>query len=232
MDNIQFYQAPNLMDTSKLQSPKPHQISAQSPLPNAPARRPIHTAHRSSPLSYPSQQLTHPLPPRPSPSVTPPTPSQSARQRSQSPETPRNDFDRVLEEISTVSSSDGSEPLGRKPINTNDNATMYTRSDLSDSFDDRLGVPIKVDTGEESTPEACQLGGSRDDPIVIDDSMEICHDDGPESVDAQTPRLLSSAHEVSTDKGDEPDQMADGTAALTPREVLGKARSITVPVSR
>ncbi|QSS59376.1 hypothetical protein I7I51_08811, partial [Histoplasma capsulatum] len=40
-----------------------------------------------------------------------------------------------------------------------------------------------------------------------------------ESADAPTPPPLSSAHKASTDKGDEPDHMADGRAALAPREV-------------
>ncbi|QSS62355.1 hypothetical protein I7I51_04533 [Histoplasma capsulatum] len=218
MDKIRFYQPPNPMNPSKLlQSPKLPAIPRQLQLPNPSAQRPIPSADTSSSLSCPSQQLRHPLPPRPSPFVSSPISSPSASQRSQSPETPGNDFDRILEEIS---SDDGSQPLCRSQRNTNDHAATFpSRSDLSDSSDDRFDITIKVDAAEESVPEArlhaYRSGASRDDPIVIDDSMEICHDDGftEESVDAQTPRPLSS------EKGGELDPMADGSAALTPREV-------------
>ncbi|KAL2359960.1 hypothetical protein RJZ56_007177, partial [Blastomyces dermatitidis] len=49
----------------------------------------------------------------------------------------------------------------------------------------------------------------------------ICPDDEPtsESADRQTSPPLLSAHEAPTDQGDELDRMADGRAALTPREV-------------
>ncbi|EEH40558.2 hypothetical protein PAAG_09011 [Paracoccidioides lutzii Pb01] len=184
MDNIHFY----------------HPISAKSSLPNAPAQRPILTAHGTSSLSYPSQQLTHPLPSRPSPSVTLPL---------------------LLKEISMISSSDGSEPPNGKQINLDDHSTRCTGSELNDSFDDRLGIPIKADTAEASTPEACQSGGSRDDPIVIDDPMGFHPVDGPakESVDALVPPPFSPIDEASVDEGDEPDQSVDGSTASTPREI-------------
>ena len=73
-----------------------------------------------------------------------------------------------------------------------------------------------------------------DNPIVVDDTMKICHDDKltkSEFADAQTP-LLSSTGETFTNKDDELDQKTNDRAALTPREVSGKDCSIYSPASR
>lgn len=221
MDSIKFYQPPNLMNTSKLHSPNLPPASAQSQFSGPPAQRPIHTTHRSSSLSHPSQQLRHPLPPRPSSFDHSPISSEPPCSRS--PGSSPNDFDRILEE---VWSDDGNQSLDGNNANVDDHVTIPTGSNPCKSSDDRLNSPVTVNTVTESVSEAgcldaIQPGASKENPIDVD-SMEICLDDElakSEPVDAQTPPRLLYATEVSTDKDNEPEQRAGGGAALTSREV-------------
>ncbi|KAL2369033.1 hypothetical protein RJ035_003556 [Blastomyces gilchristii] len=220
MDKIQFYQPPNPMSATELQGPN---LPAISTPPKPPARRPNPTADAFTSLLCPSQQLRHPLPPRLFPSVTPPISSHPAGQRSQPPETPENDFDRILEGLS---SSDGSQPLGGDGRNADEHLTILSGSNLSGFASDRLGMPVEADTAAESATEAglraCRLGGRKDGPIVVDGSMEIGHGGEPtsESAGGQTSPPPLPAREAPTDQGDELDGMADdGGASLTPREV-------------
>ncbi|EDN11138.1 predicted protein [Histoplasma mississippiense (nom. inval.)] len=223
MDKIQFYQPPNPMSATKSQSPN---LPAISTPPKPPARRPNPTADAFTSLFSPSQQLRHPLPPRLIPSATPPISSRPASQLSQPPETPVNDFDRILEEIS---SDDGSRPLGGDGRNADERATIPSGSNLSGFASDRLGMPVEADTAAENATEAglraCRLGGSKDGPIVVDvvdGSMEIVHGDEPtgESAGGQTSPPPLPAREAPTDHGDELDGVADGgRSSFTPREV-------------
>ncbi|EDN06860.1 predicted protein [Histoplasma mississippiense (nom. inval.)] len=239
MDKIRFYQPPNPMNPSKLlQSPKLPAIPRQLQLPNPSAQRPIPTADTFTSLFCPSQQLRHPLPPRLIPSVTPPISSHPTGQRSQPPETPENDFDRILEEIS---SDDGSQPLGGDGRNVDEHATIPSGSNLSGFASDRLGMPVEADTAAESATEAglraCRLGGSRDGPIVVNGSTEIVHSGEPtsESAGGQTSPPLLPACQAPTDQSDELDGMVDDDgASLTPRGVPGQLFppvSITAPRS-
>ncbi|EEH39475.2 hypothetical protein PAAG_08745 [Paracoccidioides lutzii Pb01] len=220
MDKIQFYQPPNPMSAAKPRSPN---LPAISTPPKPPARRPNPTADSFTSLLCPSQQLRHPLPPRLFPSVTPPISSRPAGRRSQPPATPVNDFDRILEGIS---SDDGSQPLGGDGRNADEHATIPSGSNLSGFASDRLGMPVEeADTAAESATEAglraCRLGGSRDG-LIVDGWTEIGHSGEPtsESAAGQTSRPLLPAREAPTDHGDDLDGMADGgRASLTPREV-------------
>ncbi|EDN11401.1 predicted protein [Histoplasma mississippiense (nom. inval.)] len=154
MDKIQFYQPPNPMSATKSQSPNLPAISTPS---KPPARRPNPTADAFTSLFCPSQQLRHPLPPRLVPSATPPISSRPASQRSQPAETPVNDFDRILEEIS---SDDGSRPLGGDGRNADERATIPSGSNLSGFASDRLGMPVEADTAAENATEAGYPGAN------------------------------------------------------------------------
>ncbi|EGC46849.1 conserved hypothetical protein [Histoplasma capsulatum var. duboisii H88] len=217
MNNVQFYRPPNLLNSPKPQNPR---LATNPTPPNPPAQRPFPTADISSSLSHPSQQLGHSLPPRLSPSA--PSPIFHASQHSQSPDNPQNDFDRILEKIS---SDDGTQPLDRSRRNITNHAAVPCRSDLRDSSSGCRDIPVKADIAAESVPEfgphTCQAGESRDDPIVVDDSMVISHDDEQRGESADTPTYPSmlSVRETSTDRGGELDGMADSRASLAPREV-------------
>ncbi|OJD15289.1 hypothetical protein AJ78_04438 [Emergomyces pasteurianus Ep9510] len=218
MDKIQFYQPPNPMSATELQRPK---LPALSTLPTPPARRPNPTTDTFTALLCPSQQLRYPLPPRFFPSASPI--SSPAVQRSQPPETPENDFDRILEEIS---SDDGSQSLGGNRSNADEHDTIPSRSNLSGFASDHIGMPIEADTAAESATEAglrtCRSSGSRDGAIVVDGSTEIGHGGEPtsESAGGQTSPPQLPACQAPTDQGDELDGMVDdGGASLTPREV-------------
>ncbi|EDN03556.1 predicted protein [Histoplasma mississippiense (nom. inval.)] len=223
MDKIQFYQPPNPMSATKPRSPN---LPAIFTPPKPPARRPNPTADTLTALLCPSQQLRHPLPPRLFPSDTPLISSRPAGQRSQPPETPENDFDRILDEIS---SDDGSRPLGGDGRNADERATIPSGSNLSGFASERLGMPVEADTAVENATEAglraCRLGGSKDGPIVVDvvdGSMEIVHGDEPtsESAGGQTSPPPLPAREAPTDHGDELDGVADGgRSSFTPREI-------------
>ncbi|EER43514.1 predicted protein [Histoplasma capsulatum H143] len=123
--------------------------------------------------------------------------------------------------LGTSSPRNGEQPLGRSQINTHYHADPASRSDLGNFSDDDLDIPIKADT--EAGLHACRSGASRGQALAslmgfLTDSADsmiswICHDHRPtdESADAQTLLPLSLAQDASTDKGDEPDQMADGS---------------------
>ncbi|EDN02591.1 predicted protein [Histoplasma mississippiense (nom. inval.)] len=221
MDKIQFYQPPNSMSATKPQSPN---LPAISTRPKPPACRPNPTADSFTSLLCPSQQLRHPLPPRLFPSVTPPISSHPAGQRSQPPETPVNDFDRILEGIS---SDDGSQPLGGEGRDADEHATIPSGSNLSGFASDRLGMPVEeADTVAESATEvglrACRLGGSRDGLIVVDGWMEIGHGGEPasESEAGQTSSPLLPAREAPTDHETPPPLTMDevGASAGAPHD--------------
>ncbi|EEH35150.2 hypothetical protein PAAG_06197 [Paracoccidioides lutzii Pb01] len=103
------------------------------------------------PLPYPApqQQLGHPF-------ASPP----SASQQTQSHENPENDFDRILEEIS---SDDRSQPLSTSWRNTKDHAAAPRRLNLGDFSHDCPEIPGKADTAVERVPEVsfhtCWSGG-------------------------------------------------------------------------
>ncbi|EDN03910.1 predicted protein [Histoplasma mississippiense (nom. inval.)] len=211
MNNVQFYRPPNLLNPSKPQNLKLATIPTP---PNPPAQRPFPTADISSSLSHPSQQLGHSLPPRLFPSA--PSPIFHASQHSQSPDNPQNDFDRILEKIS---SDDGSQLLDRSQRNITNHAAVPCRSDLHDSSSGCCDIPVKADIVAESVPgfglHTCRAGESRDD------SMVISHDDEQRGESADTPTYPSmlSVRETSMNRGGELDRMADSRASLAPREV-------------
>lgn len=150
MDKIRFYQPPNFMNIPKPQSPKLPALFSQAQLSNPLPQRHIHIPHRPSSLTRPSQQLKHPLPPRPSFFDESPV-SHSASQCSQSPETPRNDLDRILGE---VSSNDEGQSLDRSQSDTDDHATVPIGLNPRKSPGDRLNMTMKVNTVTESVSEA------------------------------------------------------------------------------
>ncbi|EDN02613.1 predicted protein [Histoplasma mississippiense (nom. inval.)] len=212
MNNVQFYRPPNLLNPHKPQNPSLATIPTP---PNPPAQRPFPTADISSSLSHPSQQLGHSFPRRLSPSA--PSPIFHASQHSQSPDNPQNDFDRILEQIS---SDDGTQPLDRSRRNITNHAAVPCRSDLRDSSSGCRDIPVKADIAAESVPEfglhTCQAGESRDD------SMVISHDDEQRGESADTPTYPSMlfVRETSTNRGGELDGMARvSRASLALREV-------------
>ncbi|OJD16638.1 hypothetical protein ACJ73_08864 [Blastomyces percursus] len=225
LDKIHFYHPPNSMGATEPQNPNPPALST---LPKFSARRPNPTVDAFTPLSCPPQPLRHPLPPRLFPSVAPRIASHPAGQRSQPPETSENDFDRILEEIS---SDDGSQPLGVSCRNAHERATIPSGSNLGGFASDRLGIPAEADTEADTAAEsateaglrACRLGGSRDGPIVVDGSTEIGHGGEPtsESAGGRTSPPPLPARQAPTDHNDELDRMVDDDsgASLTPREV-------------
>ncbi|EEH20303.2 hypothetical protein PABG_02562 [Paracoccidioides brasiliensis Pb03] len=207
----------NLQITSsatKLQSPKLFAISTH-PKPAAPAC--VFTS-----LSCPSQQLRHPLAPRLLSSVMSPISSHPASQQSQPPETPENDFDRILEKMSL---DDGSQPLGGNRRNTDEHTTIPSGLNLSGFSSDRLGMPVEADTAAESATEAglhtCRSGGSRDlsldlltirvfDPLT----SALFQMATSESAGGQTSPPPLPAREAPTDQGDKLDRIADDDGAL------------------
>ncbi|OJD21351.1 hypothetical protein ACJ73_07307 [Blastomyces percursus] len=146
MGKFRFYQPPNFMN------------------------RHIHIPHRPSSLNPTSRQLKHPLPPRPS-FFDESSVSHLASQRSQSLETPQNDFDRTLGE---VSSNYEGQSFDRSQSDTDDHATIPIGSNPRESPDDRLNMPIKVNTVTESVSEAGRLdayqSGASEDNLVTRDN--------------------------------------------------------------
>ncbi|KKZ63316.1 hypothetical protein EMCG_00299 [[Emmonsia] crescens] len=156
-------------------------------------------------------------------------PNPTADHWSEPPKTPGNEFDRILEEIS---SDDGSPPLGGNWRNTDEHATTPSGSNLSGFASDRLGTPVEADTVAEGATEAglrtYWSGGSSDGSIVVDGSTEIGHGGEPtsESAGGQTSPPPLPAREAPTNQGDGLDGMADDDgASLTSREISGQLPS-------
>ncbi|ODH12660.1 hypothetical protein ACO22_08044 [Paracoccidioides brasiliensis] len=143
-------------------------------------------------------------------------------QQSQPPETPENDFDRILEKMSL---DDGSQPLGGNRRNTDEDTTIPSGLNLSGFSSDRLGMPVEADTAAESATEAglhtCRSGGSRDlsldlltirvfDPLT----SALFQMATSESAGGQTSSPPLPAREAPTDQGDKLDRIADDDGAL------------------
>ncbi|ODH46616.1 hypothetical protein GX48_07311 [Paracoccidioides brasiliensis] len=151
-----------------------------------------------------------------------PISSHPASQQSQPPETPENDFDRILEKMSL---DDGSQPLGGNRRNTDEDTTIPSGLNLSGFSSDRLGMPVEADTAAESATEAglhtCRSGGSRDlsldlltirvfDPLT----SALFQMATSESAGGQTSSPPLPAREAPTDQGDKLDRIADDDGAL------------------